>query len=113
VFTLEAGPLEAGFPPAWTPDGDIIYIGQGEFPTDANDPYLASVKRIKPEADAQPVTIGKFAFVVGCGGGSPLPTDWQYWSEAGFGGANLTLAWTDYGCSTARSAAAWGWRCST
>jgi len=97
VFTLEAGPLEAGFPPAWTPDGDIIYIGQGEFPTDANDPYLASVKRIKPQADAQPVTIGKFAFAVGCGGGSPLPTDWQYWSEAGFGGANLTLAWTDYG----------------
>src|SRR5690606_26826624 len=37
------------------------------------------------------------AMIGGCGGGSPLPTDWQYWNEVGFGGRHHTLAQTPFG----------------
>src|SRR5262249_23717923 len=37
--TLNTGTLESGFPVTFAPDGKIIYIAQGTFPTDVNQPY--------------------------------------------------------------------------
>ncbi|MBL8117289.1 MAG: hypothetical protein JNJ78_07145 [Anaerolineae bacterium] len=97
LVPLASGPLEAGFPANWTPDGQVLYVGRGLFPTDGNTPYRADIKRIAADANAVPETIGSFDMLVGCGGGSNLPADWQYWEEAGFGGTRLVLQYTDYG----------------
>jgi WD40 repeat protein len=98
VTPLDAASLESGFPITFSPDGYIIYIGQGDNSQIAqNQQYTVTVNRIRPEAGAAPEKIGQFASGVGCGGGSPIPADWQYWGETGFGGNPLTLAWTPYG----------------
>lgn len=94
---LETGPLAAGFPLAFTPDGDLLFAAHADVIPQANQGVLTTVNRIKPEAGAVPQVIGSFPFGVGCGGGSSIPADWQYWGETGFGGNYLTLAWTDYG----------------
>ncbi|MCA0454354.1 MAG: hypothetical protein LCI00_10305 [Chloroflexi bacterium] len=95
-IVLDTGALEAGFPVSWTPDGQILYVGSGDF-TDTSKPYTSELKRIAPEAGAVPEVIGSFEMGTGCGGGSPFPSDWVYWEEAGFGGNALVLRWTDYG----------------
>lgn len=94
---LDTGPLEGGFGAAFTPDGQLLYVGQGSFADDPTAPYMAKLMQIAPAAGAQPVELGQFAHGVGCGGGSPIPADWQYWTEAGFGGTYLTLQWTPFG----------------
>lgn len=94
---LDAGEIEAGFPVTFTNDGFILYVGRGELTGPDMSDYQAVVKRIAAEAGALPEALGRFAFQVGCGGGSPLPGDWRYWDEAGFGGNYLTLAMTDFG----------------
>lgn len=94
---LNAGDLEAGFPASFAADGNILYVQQGVFPNDVNTPYQVLINQIAPTADAQPQTLGQFNFVVGCGGGSLLPSDWQYWGESGFGGNFLTLELTPSG----------------
>jgi hypothetical protein len=93
---LDAGTLESGFPINWTPDGQILFVGSGDF-SDTSKPYTVEIKRIAPEAGAVPESIGSFEMGTGCGGGSPLPADWEYWEETGFGGNALILQWTDYG----------------
>ncbi len=93
---LDAGKLESGFPVSWTPDGQVLFVGSGDF-SDTSKPYSADLKRIAPESGAAAETIGTFEMGVGCGGGSPYPADWSYWAEAGFGGTALVLQWTDYG----------------
>ncbi len=95
---LETGALEAGFPAIFAPDGSIIYAQQGsvenlQSPAD----YQATIMQIAPQAGAQPQTVGIIPFIVGCGGGSPLPGDWLYWQEFGFGGSYVTLQWTNSG----------------
>jgi hypothetical protein len=92
---LNTGPLEAGFPITFTPDGKILYAGQGDFT--GEQPYQVSLMQIIPEANAQPEIVGSIRHGVGCGGGSPLPADWAYNREAGFGGSAVRLQWTDYG----------------
>ncbi|MBI1278333.1 MAG: hypothetical protein GC179_09420 [Anaerolineaceae bacterium] len=93
---LNTGTLESGFPINWTPDGQIVYVGAGDF-NDTSKPYTVDIKRIAPESGASPEVIGSFAMGTGCGGGSPFPADWAYWEESGFGGSGLILQWTDYG----------------
>ncbi len=93
---LDTGGLESGFPVSWTPDGQVLFVGVGNF-SDTSKPYTSELKRIAPEAGATAEVIGSFEMGVGCGGGSPLPADWEYWAEAGFGGTALILQWTDYG----------------
>ncbi len=93
---LDTGRLEAGFPVSWTPDGQVLFIGAGD-PSDMSKPYRIDIKRIAPEAGATAEIIGSFDMMVGCGGGSILPADWEYWAEAGFGGSAPILLWTDYG----------------
>jgi dipeptidyl aminopeptidase/acylaminoacyl peptidase len=93
---LDAGTLESGFPINWTPDGQILFVGAGDF-SDTSKPYTVEIKRIAPEAGAVPESIGSFEMGTGCGGGSPLPGDWAYWEDTGFGGNALILQWTDYG----------------
>lgn len=95
-IVLDTGALEAGFPVSWTPDGQVLYVGAGDF-TDTSKPYSSEFKRIAPEAGAVAETIGTFEMGTGCGGGSPFPGDWAYWEESGFGGNALVLQWTDYG----------------
>lgn len=94
---LDTGKLEAGFPVSWTPDGQIMFVGSGELPTDASQPYKVDIKRMAPEAGAVPEVIGTFIHGVGCGGGSPYPADGEYWEDAGFGGNAVVLRYTDYG----------------
>lgn len=96
AIVLDTGALEAGFPVSWTPDGQILYVGAGDF-TDTSKPYSSELKRIAPEAGAVAESIGVFEMGTGCGGGSPFPGDWAYWEESGFGGNGLVLQWTDYG----------------
>ncbi len=93
---LDTGALEAGFPVSWTPDGQVMFVSAGDF-TDTSKPYTSEIKRIAPEAGAVAESIGTFEMGTGCGGGSPFPGDWAYWEEAGFGGNDLILKWTDYG----------------
>ncbi len=93
---LDTGRLESGFPVSWTPDGQVLFVGVGDF-SDTSKPYTSELKRVAPEAGAAAEVIGSFEMGVGCGGGSPLPADWEYWEEAGFGGTALILQWTDYG----------------
>lgn len=93
---LDTGRLESGFPIAFTPEGQIIYVASGDIPAQS-DGALVRLNRIAPEAGAQPETLGTFQYRAGCGGGSPIPADWQYWTEAGFGGSGLVLIWTRYG----------------
>jgi dipeptidyl aminopeptidase/acylaminoacyl peptidase len=98
VTELDAALLESGFPITFSPEGDILYIGQGDNSAiTQNQQYTVTVNRIRPEAGVAPEKIGEFASGVGCGGGSPIPADWQYWGETGFGGNALTLVWTPYG----------------
>lgn len=97
MIALDAGPLESGFGAAFTPDGQILYAAQGVFPADFSAPPMVEIRQIAPEAGAQPVTLGQFTYVVGCGGGSPIPADWQLWAESGFGGSYLSLQWTPLG----------------
>lgn len=97
VVALNSGYLEAGFGTAFTPDGNILYAAEGQWPTDATLMPIVEIRQIAPEAGAQPVTLGQFEHMVGCGGGSPIPADWQQWRESGFGGNFLTLEWTPYG----------------
>ncbi|MBE2266699.1 MAG: PD40 domain-containing protein, partial [Anaerolinea sp.] len=92
-----SGSPEAGFPVSWTPDGDLLYA-QSAFDQPTTDgSYSPNINRIAPEADAQPQTIASVPYGAGCGGGSPIPADWQYWIETGFGGSPLMLQWTDFG----------------
>jgi hypothetical protein len=101
VLLSGAGRIETGFPVSWTPDGQILYA-ESTFDPD-NPPtspeYFVKINTISPTvAGAAPTTLGTIPFGVGCGGGSPLPADWQYWNEVGgFGGGYLTLQYTDYG----------------
>ncbi len=95
VTELNTGKLEYGFPLAWTPDGQILFA---QAPTSLSDTsYRVTLATIASTADAVPTPLGQVLFGVGCGGGSSLPADWQYWAETGFGGSFLTLQWTDYG----------------
>ncbi len=93
---LDTGKLESGFPVNWTPDGQVLFVGSGDF-SDTSKPYTVDIKRIAPEVGATAETIGSFEMGTGCGGGSPLPSDWAYWEDTGFGGNSLILQWTDYG----------------
>ncbi|MBL8147592.1 MAG: hypothetical protein JNL34_14525 [Anaerolineae bacterium] len=97
AVALDSGYLEAGFGAAFTPDGNILYAAEGVFPADFSGPPIVELRQIAPEAGAQPVTLGQFEHGVGCGGGSPIPADWQLWGESGFGGSYLTLEWTPLG----------------
>ncbi len=97
AVALGVGTLEAGFGVSFTPDGDILYAAQGVSPADFSAPPTVEIRQVAPEAGAQPVTLGQFTHVVGCGGGSPIPADWQLWRESGFGGSYLTLQWTPFG----------------
>lgn len=97
AVALDSGYLEAGFGVSFTPDGNILYAAEGIFPPDFSGPPIVEIRQIAPEAGAQPVTLGQFEHVVGCGGGSPIPADWQRWNESGFGGSYLTLQWTPLG----------------
>ena len=92
---LNTGKLESGFPLAWTPDGQILFVQMPQVME--GDAYIVTIAQIELTADAAPQPIGFVLYGVGCGGGSPLPADWQYWVETGFGGSFLTLQWTDYG----------------
>src|SRR5512134_3394557 len=53
---LNTGALEAGYPVTFTPEGDILYVAQGVFPTDPSVPYTVEVKRIAPDPAAAPQT---------------------------------------------------------
>jgi hypothetical protein len=97
AMVFEAAAPEAGFPVAFTPEGDILYAQSTYDQANHTPTYRVSLNRLKPEAGAQSETLGDVPFGVGCGGGSPLPGDWQYWQESGFGGSYLTLRWTSYG----------------
>lgn len=94
---LAAGRLEAGFPVSFTPEGRVLYAQSTYDPNNPTPDYKVNFNTIAPQAGATPETLGTVAYGVGCGGGSPLPADWQYWAESGFGGSYLTLRWTDYG----------------
>lgn len=97
AVALDSGYLEAGFGVAFSPDGNILYAAEGVFPPDFSGPPVVEIRQIAPAAGAQPVTLGQFVHMVGCGGGSPIPADWQLWGESGFGGNFLTLQWTPLG----------------
>ncbi len=92
---LNTGKLESGFPLAWTPDGQILFVQMPQVMD--GDAYIVTIAQMELTTDATPQPLGFVLYGVGCGGGSPLPSDWQYWTETGFGGSFLTLQWTDYG----------------
>ncbi len=97
VTRLDTGALEV-FPPTFTGDGNILYVEQGENRVlDPEIDYKVSLMEIAPEADAQPTKLGEFSMLLECDGGSTLPMEWQYWSEAGAFGNAMMLEETRIG----------------
>lgn len=109
VVRLNTGALEA-FPPAFTSDGDILYVEIGENRVlDPAIDYKALLMKIAPEADAQPEKIGEFSLLLECDGGSTLPMDWQYWNEAGAFGNAMMLRETRFGVLHSRTCGGTGY----
>lgn len=97
-FVVATG-LDAFYPFAFTPEGNLVFAANTSAVNDSE--FMTDVFTVAPEAGASPQLIGQIdstiAVIGGCGGGSPLPTDWQYWNESGFGGRHHTLAQTPFG----------------
>lgn len=93
--------LDSMYPASFTPDGQLLFAKTNPNNTQPNANYVIDLYTVKPEIGAVPTFIGSFGndvpVGVGCGGGSPFPTDWQRYSEVGFGGQSLVLQMTDYG----------------
>lgn len=87
------------YPFSFTEEGQILFAQNTTAVTESQ--WLTDVYTISTEADATPQFIGQLdstlAMTIGCGGGSPLPTDWQRWTELGFGGQHRILEMTPYG----------------
>ena len=95
VMLANTGRLEVSYPISWTSNQQILFAQQpANF---GSEQYLITLAVIAPEANAPATLLGQVPVGVGCGGGSPLPADWQYWTETGFGGSPMTLQWTDFG----------------
>jgi hypothetical protein len=90
--------IDGLYPFSFTTDGQILFAQDSQVETEA--PFLTGVWTIALEAGAEPQALAQIDTTIavspGCGGGSPLPTDWQYWSEAGFAGKRRILALTPY-----------------
>lgn len=99
-FLLVNG-LDSMYPISFTPDGQLLYAKTNPNNTQPNANYVIDLYTVEPEIGAVPTFIGSFGndvrVGVGCGGGSPFPTDWQRYTEVGFGGQPLVLQMTDYG----------------
>lgn len=97
-FVVATG-LDAFYPFAFTPEGNLLFAANTSAVNDSQ--FMTDVFTVAPEDGAAPQLIGQIdstiAMIGGCGGGSPLPTDWQYWNEAGFGGRHHTLEQTPFG----------------
>ncbi len=92
--------LDTLYPVSFTPDGQLLYTMANPNTSPSGSPYVVDLFTIEPEIGVVPTFIGSFnneEMGMGCGGGSSLPTDWQHWSEVGFGGQSLVLEMTDYG----------------
>jgi len=85
----------SGFPITYTPEGQIVFITEGQTPSDSFV-MMVQANLLNPQTGEQQM-VGTFGFGVGCGGGSMSPADWQLWTETGFGGSPLVLSWTRYG----------------
>jgi hypothetical protein len=96
VLVDDVDPL---YPFSFTADGQILF-SQNTHPS-PDGRFISDIFAIDPASEAMPRAIAQLdstiALSPGCGGGSPLPTDWQYWTEAGFGGYHRTLSMTPYG----------------
>ncbi len=105
VTRLNTGELEA-FPPAFTAQGDILYVAVGENRVlDPQIDYQAKLMRIAPDSAAQPVQVGTFSLILECDGGASTPMHMQYAAEAGLLGTSLYLQETPYGILHSRSCA--------
>jgi hypothetical protein len=92
----------SAFPLSFTADGQILYaVDTGEFIQRPDQPggVLVNVFSSAPTVGATPTLVGRFEWIVGCGGGSSIPAHWRYWEEAktGPGGSSLILALTPFG----------------
>lgn len=98
-----ANGLSGVYPPSFLPgSSDILYA----VPTGTYQPepgalggqgQVHNIFSIAPSVGSTPTQLGAIASGEGCGGGSPYPADWAYWSESAFGGTPLVLAMTPYG----------------
>ncbi len=92
-----ASPLASGFPGAFADANTVLYArDRADNPQPSGD-WLIDIFRTGLTEGAEPELIGSFASLTGCGGGSPLPGDWQYWQELGLGGSSLLLVQTPFG----------------
>ena len=90
--------LQSTFVPAFTPEGDILYVS--EAAPDANSPtgYRIALNVVTPRAGAAATVLGGVPFFAEGGGGSSLPADWQSASESSaFGTGVSILEWTESG----------------
>lgn len=85
------------FPISFLPDGRLMFAQEGGYVESSITSQIINVFAIVPDGESQPEQIGRFLFGVGCGGGSPFPTDAIYWEETGFGGNPLFIASTSVG----------------
>jgi hypothetical protein len=92
--------LDTLYPVSFTPDGQLLYAMANPNTSQSESAYMVDLFTIEPEIGSVPTFIGSFRneeMGIGCGGGSSLPTDWQYWEEVGFGGQSLVLQMTGQG----------------
>ena len=93
--------VDSMYPISFTPDGLLLYALPNPNNTQPGYNYVVDLFTIAPDIGAVAMRYGSFGddviVGVGCGGGSPLPTDWQRYTEVGFGGQRLVLQVTEQG----------------
>lgn len=98
-FSFPHEPLEVAFPLVWLADGRLLYAAQPDYSQVTAMGMTVPVRLFAAYAqeggNSELFTVINVG--VGCGGGSPYPSDWRYSEETGFGGSPQFLALTDYG----------------
>ncbi len=91
--------LTAGMPFSFTNLNELVYAVDGEFVVGSDGRAVMQMQVfIQPLPMSASSSMIPVQFGVGCGGGSPLPTDQLYTSETySLGGNHLTLALTPFG----------------
>jgi hypothetical protein len=98
IIPIASG-LSAGMPFSFTQMNELVYALDGEFVVGSDGSgVMQSEVYVQPLPITDAPTIIPIEFGVGCGGGSPLPTDQLYSSETySLGGNHLMLALTPFG----------------
>ncbi|MEP7285639.1 MAG: SH3 domain-containing protein [Chloroflexota bacterium] len=86
-------------PIIWSSDGTkiVFAVSTNEHKGDNGVVQQIQAVQLLGNSVSAPIYASSFVVSVGCGGGNPDPADNAFNVEAGFGGSNLIMEWTDQG----------------